>query len=225
MENFNVNQIMEGEVSELKPAIEAAQRTAKQLLEQNRGNPVACAEIETRLDAARAPLSNAMSSIEERQKKLERINKAIDKYEEEKLVIEELLVESKSEIDEIEPFGSDLEKGEEQVKIMEVKCFLYLVLIIHLWSPCNLLEFSLLCSLITSPIVFLNADTKVAASYEITPKKSITAANMPMRIIVLPMPRKFVLILEQLQTKSLRTGLCVFLTKLVYRIISESMKQ
>ena len=147
MENFNVNQIMEGEVSELKPAIEAVQRTAKQLLEQNRGNPVACAEIETRLDAARAPLSNAMSSIEERQKKLERINKAIDKYEEEKLVIEELLVETKSEIDEIEPFGTDLEKGEEQVKIMEVKCFLYLVLIIHLWSPCNLLEFSLLCSI------------------------------------------------------------------------------
>ena len=80
-----------------------------------------CAKINERLSTASVPLTNLLKSLEDKQKRLDRVKKAVVKYEEQKAPLEEFLTEANASVEETEPFGIDLEKGEEQLKDLKVQ--------------------------------------------------------------------------------------------------------
>lgn len=113
-------QTLEEEICQHKPTLQSAQNAAKELLDRNRDNPHVCAKINERLSTASVPLANLLKSLEDKQKRLDRVKKAVVKYEEQKAPLEEFLTEANTSVEEAEPFGIDLEKGEEQVTDLKV---------------------------------------------------------------------------------------------------------
>ena len=105
--------------------LDSAQKSAKRLLEQNKENPDVCAKINARLVSISAPLTKFSSSLTDKQGKLDRVLKAAEKYEEEKAPLEQYLEETQSSLEELGPFGINVEAGEKQVEDLQVSRVLY----------------------------------------------------------------------------------------------------
>ncbi len=66
------------------------------------------------------PLSKVLTSLEDKQKKLSRVQKALEKYEKEKEPLEEYLTATNVTVEECEPFGIDVDEGEKQLADLKV---------------------------------------------------------------------------------------------------------
>ena len=91
------------------------------MLEANKKDPEKCAAITDRLNSVTLPFHELVSKLEDKQKKLGAIKKAVDKYNTEKEPLEELITATEQKVDNLEPFGLDVEKGENEVKELEVR--------------------------------------------------------------------------------------------------------
>ena len=116
---------LEEEICAINPVLDSAQKVAKRLLEENKDNPDVCAKINTRLVSVSSPLTKFSSSLTDKQGKLDRVVKAAEKYEEEKAPLEKYLEETQSAMEELEPFGVNVEAGEKQVENLQVSRALY----------------------------------------------------------------------------------------------------
>ena len=105
--------------------LEAAQKSAKVLLDKNRDNPAVCAKINEKLSSVSVPLSKLLTNLADKQKRLDRVKKASEKYEAEKEPLEEYITETTVLVDESEPFGIDVEQGEKKVEELKVRIFIY----------------------------------------------------------------------------------------------------
>ena len=114
------SQDLEEEVHAQNPVLDSAQKAAKRLSDQNKENPEFCAKISSRLASVSAPLTTLSASLTDKQGKLDRVLKAVEKYEQEKAPLEEYLKETQSAMEELHPFGIDAEEGEKQVENLEV---------------------------------------------------------------------------------------------------------
>ena len=103
--------------------MDSAQKSAKRLLEQNKDNPDVCSKINSRLNSVSMPLIKISASLKDRKGKLDRVQKAVEKYEEEKGPLVEYLTETQNAVEELEPFGIKVEDGEKQVDNLKVSKF------------------------------------------------------------------------------------------------------
>lgn len=110
---------LEEEIVAHRPTLEAAQKTAAWLLDANKNDPEKCAEIEEKLKNVALPFHDLVNQLEDKQKKLNAINKALDTYVKEKDPLEELIDAAEQKVDNLQPVGSDLDKNEADLKDLE----------------------------------------------------------------------------------------------------------
>ena len=67
------------------------------------------------------PLEDLVSALEDKQRKLDSISKALRSYEDEKAPLEDLLLECEEMTSDIEPFGLDVKLGEKQQNKLNVR--------------------------------------------------------------------------------------------------------
>ena len=118
---------MEEDIVARRPTLEKAQETAKWLLEANKNDPEKCAQIADQLTSVALPFQELVDKLDEKQKRLATINKALDQYTKEKVSLEELITATEQKVDELEPVGLDLEKDEADLKELEVSFDLILI--------------------------------------------------------------------------------------------------
>ncbi len=92
----------------------------------NKSNPHACSGITNQLNSVDVPLADLLTSLEEKQKKLAKVEEVLNKYEKEKQPFEEFINASSVDLEEMEPFGLDVKEGEEQSAKLDVSQFIYL---------------------------------------------------------------------------------------------------
>lgn len=118
-------QALEEEIVKRRPQLETAQKTAAELLEANKNDPEASAAIVEQLNSVTLPFSDLVNKLEEKQKKLATIKKALDTYNKEKEPLEEFITATEQKVDQQEPFGLDVEKGDEQLAELDVSLFYF----------------------------------------------------------------------------------------------------
>ena len=111
---------MEEDIVSRRPTLEKAQETAKWLLDANKNDPEKCAEIADQLTSVALPFQELVDKLDEKQKRLATINKALDQYNKEKVPLEELITATEEKVDQLEPVCLDLEKDEADLKELEV---------------------------------------------------------------------------------------------------------
>eukprot|EP00794_Sanderia_malayensis_P004727 gene4727-5350_t len=105
---------LNGEIQEHKPSLENAKASAQKLLDINQSSPHACAGITSQLNSVSVPLAELLTSLDDKQKKLDKAKDVLVKYDEVKQPFEEFVIATNVELDEMAPFGLDAEEGEKQ---------------------------------------------------------------------------------------------------------------
>lgn len=100
--------------------LESAQKSAKRLSEQNKDQPEVCSKINARLATVSSPFTKSLETLKDKQGKLDRVQKAAEKYEEEKRPLVEYLEEAHSAVEELQPFGINVEDGDKQIEDLKV---------------------------------------------------------------------------------------------------------
>ena len=111
-----------------RPSLENAQSSAKILLELNKDNPRSCSAVNDQLNTVSVPLADLLTSLEDKQGKLNKVTEVLDKYEEEKEPFEKFITVANATLEELEPFGMDEEEGKKQVKELNVSLHIFLSL-------------------------------------------------------------------------------------------------
>jgi len=112
---------LEEDIVAKRPLLEKAQASAEWLLNANKSDPEKCAEIAEQLTSVAIPFQELVDQLDEKQKRLATINKALDQYNKEKVPLEELIEATEAKVDHLEPVGLDLEKDDADLKELEVK--------------------------------------------------------------------------------------------------------
>lgn len=110
---------LEEEIVAHRPTLEDAQKSAAWLLDANKDDPEKCAAIEEKLKSVALPFHELVNNLDDKQKKLNAINKALDSYMKEKDPLEEVIKAAEQKVDNLEPVGSDLDKNEADLKDLE----------------------------------------------------------------------------------------------------------
>ena len=123
--SFSVVQEIQSEIQMHRPSLENAQNSAKILLELNKDNPRSCSAVNDQLNTVSVPLADLLTSLEDRQGKLNKVTEVLDRYEEEKKPFEEFITVANATLEELEPFGLDEEDGKKQVKKLNVSLYIF----------------------------------------------------------------------------------------------------
>ena len=121
-----VFQEIQNEIQMHRPSLENAQNSAKILLELNKDNPRSCAAVNDQLNTVSVPLADLLTSLEDKQSKLNKVTEVLDKYEEEKEQFEKFITVANATLEELEPFGMNEEEGKEQMKKLNVSLRIYI---------------------------------------------------------------------------------------------------
>lgn len=111
---------MEEDIVAKRPLLEKAQENAKWLLDANKNDPEKCAQIADQLTSVALPFQELVDKLDDKQKRLATINKALENYQKEKVPLEELIEATEQKVDHLEPVTLDLEKDEAELKELGV---------------------------------------------------------------------------------------------------------
>lgn len=111
---------MHEDIFQHKPSLQSAQASAKVLLDFNKNSANICSGITDTLNSVSVPLAGLLTSLDEKQKKLHKVREALDKYNEKKYPFEQFIGATVVFVDEMEPFGMDVDEGKSQVENLEV---------------------------------------------------------------------------------------------------------
>ncbi len=115
---------MNEEISQHKPSLKSAESSAQVLLDANKSSPQATLGITEQLNSVSSPLVDLLTSLEEKQKKLEKVKDVLKKYEEEKVPFESFIESAAVNLEEMKPFGLNVEEGEKQCVKLDVRMIL-----------------------------------------------------------------------------------------------------
>uniref|UniRef100_A0A7M5V1J7 Uncharacterized protein n=1 Tax=Clytia hemisphaerica TaxID=252671 RepID=A0A7M5V1J7_9CNID len=110
---------LEEDIVAKRPLLEKAQENAKWLLDANKNDPEKCAQIADQLTSVALPFQELVDKLDDKQKRLATINKALENYQKEKVPLEELIEATEQKVDHLEPVNLDLEKDEAELKELE----------------------------------------------------------------------------------------------------------
>lgn len=117
---FPLIKALEEDIVAKRPLLEKAQENAKWLLDANKNDPEKCAQIADQLTSVALPFQELVDKLDDKQKRLATINKALENYQKEKVPLEELIEATEQKVDHLEPVNLDLERDEAELKELEV---------------------------------------------------------------------------------------------------------
>lgn len=121
------------EIDRQKDELQSCQQMSIGLIELNRNNKDGCNSITTRLHKITSSLVELENALEDKQRKFGSVRKYLDKYHQLKIPVDEYLAATDARLDELTPFGLDVETGEKHQKELEVSvgeiCFFVLYVV------------------------------------------------------------------------------------------------
>lgn len=116
-------QALEKEKVECQPVIEQLVSSSKPLVEHCQAD---VGSIENDVSDVQERWDAICSVLHEVQDKIPKMKEAVPVYEEKVKPLEQCLVEANDVLDEVEPFGLDTNKGNEQLNKVKVRHILYI---------------------------------------------------------------------------------------------------